>query len=265
LGEGRVCALCVDATAPVERVHIFELEAVDASEKREEKKTHQTPKKTTTTRARRIGAHDPRAREREPARRAMRAVADARPGVSAPRRGAIALGRRRGHPAPPRAAKRKDKRYPDEFSGFSEEESAALSADDPLRSAAPPSATFVRDAEGNAEMVYDCELPAIDMGITFREAEGGNKTFAVVESVRPDSPAANAGVAPGDVLVRCTATVLKPCDTPVTVGGPGMATKHERVEGFECIGEPFETQMAALRSSGIVDAGAKRQTSPSST
>ena len=88
----------------------------------------------------------------------MRAVADARPGVSAPRRGAIALGRRRGHPAPPRAAKRKDKRYPDEFSGFSEEASAALSADDPLRSAAPPSATFVRDAEGNAEMVYDCCL-----------------------------------------------------------------------------------------------------------
>ena len=64
MGEGRVCALFVDATAPVERVHIFELEAVDASEKREEKKTHQTPKKTTTTRARRIGAHDPRARER---------------------------------------------------------------------------------------------------------------------------------------------------------------------------------------------------------
>ena len=123
----------------------------------------------------------------------------------------------------------------------------------------------MRDAEGNAEMVYDCELPAIDMGITFREAEGGNKTFAVVDSVRPDSPAANAGVAPGDVLVRCTATVLKPCDTPVTVGGPGMATKHERVEGFECLGEPFETQMAALRSSGIVDAGAKRETSPSST
>ena len=36
--------------------------------------------------------------------------------------------------------------------------------EDLLHSAIPPSATFVRDAMGHSEMVYDVELPAIDMG-----------------------------------------------------------------------------------------------------
>jgi hypothetical protein len=45
------------------------------------------------------------------------------------------------------------------------------------------SATFVRDAAGHSEMVFDVELPAIDMGITFRDT--GAKGPAVVESLKP--------------------------------------------------------------------------------
>lgn len=146
-------------------------------------------------------------------------------------------------PATTATSKKKDKRYPDEFTRSSEE--------DPLRSASPTSATFARDAvTGKPEMIFDVELPAIDMGITFREA--GNS--AVVESLKPGG-AAEGAVKPGDVLVRCDATVLEACDTPVTVGGPGVSTKHHRVKGFECLGAPFDTQMAALNSTGVVDAG----------
>lgn len=146
-------------------------------------------------------------------------------------------------PATTATSKKKDKRYPDEFTRSSEE--------DPLRSASPTSATFARDAvTGKPEMIFDVELPAIDMGITFREA--GNT--AVVESLKPGG-AAEGAVKPGDVLVRCDATVLEACDTPVTVGGPGVSTKHHRVKGFECLGAPFDTQMAALNSTGVVDAG----------
>lgn len=36
--------------------------------------------------------------------------------------------------------------------------------DDLLHSATPPSATFVRDASGHSEMVFDVELPASNMG-----------------------------------------------------------------------------------------------------
>ena len=94
-------------------------------------------------------------------------------------------------PATTATSKKKDKRYPDEFTRSSEE--------DPLRSASPTSATFARDAvTGKPEMIFDVELPAIDMGITFREA--GNT--AVVESLKPGG-AAEGAVKPGDVLVRC--------------------------------------------------------------
>ena len=80
-------------------------------------------------------------------------------------------------PATTATSKKKDKRYPDEFTRSSEE--------DPLRSASPTSATFARDAvTGKPEMIFDVELPAIDMGITFREA--GNT--AVVESSNPEAP-----------------------------------------------------------------------------
>ena len=159
-----------------------------------------------------------------------------RAGTSAPRRWP------RTSPATTATSKKKDKRYPDEFTRSSEE--------DPLRSASPTSATFARDAvTGKPEMIFDVELPAIDMGITFREA--GNT--AVVESLKPGG-AAEGAVKPGDVLVRCDATVLEACDTPVTVGGPGVSTKHHRVKGFECLGAPFDTQMAALNSTGVVDA-----------
>ena len=167
---------------------------------------------------------------------------------------------------------------------------------DPLRSATPVSATIVRDASGRAEMVYDVELPAIDMGLVFRE--GPSHTVAVVDAVVPESAAAETRcVEPGDVLVRCTATVFATGESDglsparddgdeagggeasrepsssaegngmrrralVTVGGgeeDWIGTRHETVS-FECLGAPFDTQMAAVRSTGIVDAGfAKRK------
>ena len=167
---------------------------------------------------------------------------------------------------------------------------------DPLRSATPVSATIVRDASGRAEMVYDVELPAIDMGLVFRE--GPSHTVAVVDAVVPESAAAETRcVEPGDVLVRCTATVfatgesdgLSPARDDGDEAGGGEASRepsssaegnglrrrafvtggggekdwigarHETVS-FECLGAPFDTQMAAVRSTGIVDAGfAKRK------
>ena len=51
-----------------------------------------------------------------------------------------------------------DPKRPDDEKEEEEEE------EDLLHSAIPPSATFVRDAMGHSEMVYDVELPAIDMG-----------------------------------------------------------------------------------------------------
>ena len=179
----------------------------------------------------------------------MFAVVPARYAAAMRARAARGPPRRRVRRAPPptttATAKKKDKRYPDEFTRSSEA--------DPLRSASPTSATFARDAAtGKPEMIFDVELPAIDMGITFREA--GNT--AVVESLKPGGAAEATGcVKPGDVLVRCDATVLEACDTPVTVGGPGVSTKHHRVRGFECLGAPFDTQMTALNSTGVVDAG----------
>ena len=157
---------------------------------------------------------------------------------------------------------------------------------DPLHSATPVSATIVRDASGRAEMVYDVELPAIDMGLVFRE--GPSHTVAVVDAVVPESAAAETlCVEPGDVLVRCTATVfateerdsrsLADDDGDEIIGGgeasrakPALVTvggKEEEWIGtrfetvfFECLGAPFDTQMAAVRSTGIVDAGfAKRK------
>ena len=172
---------------------------------------------------------------------------------------------------------------------------------DTLRSATPVSATIVRDASGRAEMVYDVELPAIDMGLVFRE--GPSHTVAVVDAVVPESAAAETRcVEPGDVLVRCTATVFATGESDglsparddgdeagggeasrepsssaegnvsrrrafrtkpalVTAGGEEdwIGTRHETVS-FECLGAPFDTQMAAVRSTGIVDAGfAKRK------
>ena len=111
----------------------------------------------------------------------------------------------------------------------------------------------VGDRMGGHMVSGHVERPCVveeSMGITFREA--GNT--AVVESLKPGG-AAEGAVKPGDVLVRCDATVLEACDTPVTVGGPGVSTKHHRVKGFECLGAPFDTQMAALNSTGVVDAG----------
>ena len=175
---------------------------------------------------------------------------------------------------------------------------------DPLHSATPVSATIVRDASGRAEMVYDVELPAIDMGLVFRE--GPSHTVAVVDAVVPESAAAETRcVEPGDVLVRCTATVFATGESDglsparddgdeagggeasrepsssaegnvsrrrafrtkpalVTAGGEEdwIGTRHETVS-FECLGAPFDTQMAAVRSTGIVDAGfAKRKVRP---
>ena len=171
---------------------------------------------------------------------------------------------------------------------------------DPLHSMTPVSATIVRDASGRAEMVYDVELPATDMGLVFRE--GPSHTVAVVDAVVPESAAAEAlCVEPGDVLVRCTATVFATEESDgagdggdevgggvasrdpsfsaeenpkkrrpafrakpalVTVGGyeeDWIGTRHATVS-FECLGAPFDTQMAAVRSTGIVDAGfAKRK------
>ena len=50
-------------------------------------------------------------------------------------------------------------------SGRKLDDYAEESSDDDLEhSATPPSATFVRDASGHSEMVFDVELPAIDMG-----------------------------------------------------------------------------------------------------
>jgi hypothetical protein len=144
---------------------------------------------------------------------------------------------------------------------------------DPLRSATPVSATILRDKSGQAEMVYDVELPALNMGLVFREGPK-NSNVAVVDQVLPESPAFETRcVEPGDVLVRCSATVfagddLDPEDATkivrkkpalVTVGGPWIGTRHETVS-FECLGEPFEKQMAAVKSTGIIDAGfAKRK------
>jgi len=158
----------------------------------------------------------------------------------------------------------------------------ALEPGDPLRSASPGSATIVRDKSGRAEMVYDVELPAIDMGVVFREAP--SHTVAVVEKVVPESAAAEARcIEPGDVLLRCTATVFATEESDeagggeasnersssrrvkpalVTVGGheeDWIGTRYETVS-FECLGKPFDAQMNAVRSTGIVDAGfAKRK------
>lgn len=140
-----------------------------------------------------------------------------------------------------------------------------------LHSATPTSATIVRDSSGLLEMVYDVELPALDMGIVFREGPGDN--VAVVDSVIPDSAAAKTMVVePGDVLVRTTATVFGDEEDEsshestshkkpplVTMGGPWIGTQHRTIS-FECLGSPFETQMAAIQSTGIIDAGFVKRT-----
>lgn len=128
--------------------------------------------------------------------------------------------------------------------------------DDLLRSATPPSATFIRDASGHSEMVFDVQLPAIDMGITFRDT--GAKGPAVVESLKPGGAAeATKMIEPGDVLVRCTATVLQDSDVLLTMGdGPSPKTKHRQID-FGCLDKDFDTVMAAVNSTGIVDSGIK--------
>ena len=64
-------------------------------------------------------------------------------------------------------------------------------------------------------------------------------------------------IAPGDVLVRCTATTLQDSDVPITLGdGPPPRTKSRQIP-FSCLGENFDTVMTALNSTGIVDTGFK--------
>ena len=123
---------------------------------------------------------------------------------------------------------------------------------DALRSATPSSATILNDpVTGRDELIYDVELPAVDMGITFRDA--GGPYAAVVESVRENSAASLTPVRRGDVLVRCTATRLKDSDVLVTIGdGPPPRTKHVRGP-FDCRGVPFDDVVAAVESSGVID------------
>ena len=99
---------------------------------------------------------------------------------------------------------------------------------DPLRSATPVSATIVRDASGRAEMVYDVELPAIDMGLVSAREHRAHpcRRGAVV----PEASRRLPRVEPGDVLVRCTATVFA---TAVEDGTRTRATPAHEAGGGE--------------------------------
>jgi len=91
-------------------------------------------------------------------------------------------------------------------------------------------------------MVYECTLPAIDMGLVFHDVGArGPCVRTVIEGGHADL---ETGIKPGDVLIRCTATEL--------TGDPARPT-IQRV--FDCKNEDFETCMRALNSTGIVDAG----------
>ena len=119
------------------------------------------------------------------------------------------------------------------------------------------SATVIRTA-GRDDMYLEVDLPAHNMGITF--TCGPDATIAMVEKVRQDSAAEQAGIEIGDILFSCSAVELTGSDTPVVVGdSEGTDTRWRRIDNFRCLGQPFDVQMAAFNSTAIVDAGFKHR------
>ena len=107
-------------------------------------------------------------------------------------------------------------------------------------------------------MYLEVDLPAHNMGITF--TCGPDATIAMVEKVRQDSAAEQAGIEIGDILFSCSAVELTGSDTPVVVGdSEGTDTHWRRIDNFRCLGQPFDVQMAAFNSTAIVDAGFKHR------
>ena len=107
-------------------------------------------------------------------------------------------------------------------------------------------------------MYLEVDLPAHNMGITF--TCGPDATIAMVEKVRQDSAAEQAGIEIGDILFSCSAVELTGSDTPVVVGdSEGTDTRWRRIDNFRCLGQPFDVQMAAFNSTAIVDAGFKHR------
>lgn len=119
------------------------------------------------------------------------------------------------------------------------------------------SAMMIRTA-GRDEMYLEVDLPAIDMGLTF--TSGPCATIAMVEKVRDGSAGEQAGIESGDILFSCSAVELTGSDTPVVMGDTeGTDTHWRKIDDFKCLGQPFDVQMAALNSTGIIDAGFKHR------
>lgn len=103
------------------------------------------------------------------------------------------------------------------------------------------SATMIDPATQRRVMVYECTLPAIDMGLVFVDVGDAPCVQRVIPGGHADL---ETPIKAGDVLIRCTATEMTgQTGTPAT----------QRV--FNCRGEDFDTCMRALNSTGIVDTG----------
>jgi ferredoxin len=97
------------------------------------------------------------------------------------------------------------------------------------------------------------------LGITFAERVKGGSGGVFVEEVGAGSNAQKAGVMAGDVLVRCSAVVLKTGKEGAFANegyGATPFTNFERIE-FECADQSFDNIMGAISSNnprwGITD------------